>query len=123
MNARSGRCRQVAHLHGGAAEDSRHGRLIADWSRQGHTRKDTTACQSIACRHVDIDGEFVLQVLLDADEVERIEPAVAIVVDEEIGIACWLCLIAHEGAEQVKRSCPQRLEGLSREIFAILAAT
>src|SRR5713101_9516535 len=68
--------------------------------------------QSIARGHVDIDAELVLQILLDAYQVKRIESAAAIVVDEEIEITCRLWLVARDRAEQVKRGRPERLDCL-----------
>ena len=43
--------------------------------------------QSIARCHIDRQLQFVLEILLDADEVEGVEPALRVVIDEQVEIA------------------------------------
>ena len=58
--------------------------------------------QPVARRHVNVDPEYLLEILLDPDEVEAVEPAAGIIVDKEIQIASRLRLVASGRSEQIK---------------------
>jgi hypothetical protein len=68
--------------------------------------------QPVARRHINVDPEGLLEILLDSDEVEAVEPATGIIVDKEIQIASRLRFIACGRSEQIKRRCAESADRL-----------
>src|SRR5262249_29602926 len=69
--------------------------------------------KTVAGRYIYGNLQFIFEVLLDADQVESVEPAVRIVVDKKIEVAGRLRFVANCRTEHEKGSRAHGFDGWS----------